>query len=489
MNDFVVKSILIISLVVLIPFQGIMQESKPKKTETPNVVLILVDDMGYGDVGCFGATRYSTPNIDRLASNGMRFTNFYAAQPICSASRAALLSGCYSNRVGIAYALNPEATIGINPDEELIPEILAHSGYKNCIVGKWHLGNRPPLFPLQNGFDEYFGLPYSNDMWSVGYDRLAPKPIDSQSMNPPLIKGNDKIGEINSFEEQDKLTTSYTEYAIDFINRNKKNPFFLYFAHSMVHVPLGVSDKFKGKSDQGAFGDVVMELDWSVGEIMKTLEDNNLTENTLVIFTSDNGPWMNFGDHAGSAGGLREGKEDTYEGGVRVPCIMNWPGVIPEGTICNKIASTIDILPTLANISGSPLPTKQIDGVNIFPLLEGDTDANPRDHFFYYFQKNDLEAVRKGNWKLVFPHKYRSYIGVMPGQNGMPGEYNWAETGLALYDMRRDPGERYDVKEQYPEIVKELEELAQQAREDLGDDLTGMPGKNRRQPGQLKINN
>jgi len=219
---------------------------------------------------------------------------------------------------------------------------------------------------------------------------------------------------------------------------------------------------------------------------MKTLEENGLSDNTLVIFTSDNGPWLNFGNHAGSTAGLREGKGTSFEGGQRVPCLMKWPGVIPQGIVCNKLAATIDILPTLAAITGAGLPEKRIDGVNILPLMEGDPTANPREYLYYYYQKNSLEAVRKGGWKLVLPHKYRSYEGVMPGEDGFPGEYAEAETGLALYDMRRDPGERYDVKELYPGIVEDLTKLAEQAREDLGDDLTGNPGKNRRDPGRLQ---
>lgn len=241
-----------------------------------NVVIFLIDDMGYGDLGCFGATQYHTPNIDKLASTGIRFTNFYAAQPICSASRAGLLTGCYPNRVGIHYALGPNSNIGINADEELIPELLSSTGYTNAIVGKWHLGDHHQFLPLQNGFHEYFGLPYSNDMWPVGYDgQPATKdknPGKFKTPPLPLIRGNETIRFIKTLEDQAQLTTLYTEYAVDFINRNKEKPFFLYLAHSMVHVPLAVSDKFKGKSEQGLFGDAVMEVDWSVGEIMKTLQ-------------------------------------------------------------------------------------------------------------------------------------------------------------------------------------------------------------------------
>ena len=479
-----------IGMASVMSLHGLAQKAADAKSKLPNVVLIFIDDMGYGDVGCFGATQYNTPNIDRLASNGMRFTNFYVAQAVSSASRAGLLTGCYSNRVGISGALMPYDSIGINADEQLIPELLSSRGYRNAIVGKWHLGHLFQFLPLQNGFDEYFGLPYSNDMWPVDYDgKPATKdkaPGKLRYPPLPLIKGNEKIKEINTLDDQAQLTTLYTEYAVDFINRNKNNPFFLYLAHSMVHVPLAVSDKFKGKSKQGLFGDVVMEVDWSVGEVMKALMDNGLTENTLVIFTTDNGPWLNFGNHAGSAGGLREGKGCSWEGGQRVPCIMSWPAKIPAGTICNNIASTIDILPTLCSISGASLPTKKIDGVNILSLMEGDFDSNPRDVFYYYYRRNSLENVRKGQWKLVLPHTFRSYEGKLPGNDGWPGEYSSGKTDYALYDMRRDPGERYDVKELYPTVVDDLKKLADVMRQDLGDENYNMPGVNTRKPGSAK---
>ncbi|MDX9881536.1 MAG: sulfatase [Prolixibacteraceae bacterium] len=459
------------------------------KTGNPNIVLIFIDDMGYGDLSCFGATQYKTPNLDRMAAQGMRFTNFYVSQAVCSASRAALMTGCYSNRVGISGALMPTAQIGLNPEEETIAEVLKKQNYKTAAIGKWHLGHHKQFLPLQQGFDEYLGLPYSNDMWPVHYDgtRNIPEELKRKLNYPelPLIRGNKKIREIKTMEDQAGLTTLYTETAVDFINRNRKNPFFLYLAHSMPHVPLAVSEKFKGKSEQGLYGDVIMEIDWSVGQVMKALEKNGLTDHTLIIFTSDNGPWLNFGNHAGSTAGLREGKGASFEGGQRVPCIMKWEGTIPAGEICNRIASTIDILPTLAAIAGPPLPQKKIDGLSILSLMKAEPHAEPRDHFYYYYQKNSLEAVRKGNWKLVFPHKHRSYQGVLPGNDGFPGKYREAETGLTLYDLRRDPGECYDMKELYPEIVDELSKLADEAREDLGDDLTGNPGKNRREPGKV----
>ena len=259
----------------------------------------------------------------------------------------------------------------------------------------------------------------------------------------------------------------------------------MYFCHSMPHVPLAVSDKFKGRSKRGLFGDVMMEIDWSVGEVMKALKENGVEKNTLVIFTSDNGPWMIFGDHAGSAGGLREGKQTIFEGGQRVPAIFKWPGIIPTGTINNKVASTIDLLPTFAAITGASLPKQKIDGVNILPLLKADQQANPREYFLYYYNRNSLKAIRKGDWKLVLPHRYESYENQLPGNGGFPGKKTADSTGLALYDLGRDPGERYDVKDQQPDIVKSLLLLVEQARQDLGDDLTGRAGANRREPGKL----
>jgi len=463
-------------------------QSVKTTTSQPNIVLIYMDDMGYGDVDAYGGIDYITPNIDRLAVQGMRFTNFYAAQPICTASRAAILTGCYPNRIGIFGALHPHSKIGISDKEVTIAQMLKATGYSTAIFGKWHLGDERKFLPLQHGFDEYVGLPYSNDMWPVNFDGT---PADSSererfSVPPlPLIEGNKTIRYINNLKDQSMLTTLYTEKAVDFINRHKKKPFFLYLAHSMVHIPLAVSDKFKGKSKQGLFGDVMMEIDWSVGEVMKAIKANGLDKNTVVIFTSDNGPWLRFGDHAGSTGGLREGKGTSWEGGQREPAIIRWPGVVPSGTICNKLSSNLDLLPTIAAITHVPLPKNKIDGLNIFPLLEGDINANPRDHLFYYFGKNSLEAVREGPLKLILPHTYRSEEGELPGENGYPGKMHDATTQLALYNLRRDPGERYDVKDQNPEVVERLQKLVEEAREDLGDDLTGKPGKNRRPPGKL----
>ncbi len=450
-----------------------------------------MDDLGYGDLSCYGALQYRTPNLDKLAGEGVRFTNFLAAQAVCSASRAALMTGCYPNRVGISGALFPNAKVGLNPDETTIAELLKEKGYATGMFGKWHLGDRPEFLPTKQGFDEYVGLPYSNDMWPVHYDG---KPISSESDNRkknfpylPLLSNTDTIQEIKTLEDQAKLTGIYTERAVNFIKKHKKEPFFIYLPHSMPHVPIAASVKFKGKSNQGTYGDVLLEIDWSVGEIMKALRENGLDKNTVVIFTSDNGPWLNYGNHAGSTGGLREGKGNSFEGGQRVPCIIRWKGVTPEGVVCNKLTSTIDLLPTIANICGTKLPTKKIDGVDILPLLKGNMDATPRKYFYYYYRRNNLEAVRRDDWKLVLPHEGRTYEGQLPGNDGFPGKAPENHPfPLALYDLRRDPSERYDVKELYPEIVTELQKVADEARDDLGDDLTKREGKNARPSGRAK---
>ncbi len=486
------KSAIGIGMASVTAFHTAGQSAIQFKQCTPNIVLILMDDMGYGDIGRTGANQYETPNLNRLANQGMQFTWYYCPQAVSSASRAGLLTGCYPNRVGISGALMPWAQIGINPEETTIAEMLKTKGYHTGIIGKWHLGHHREFLPLQNGFDEYFGIPYSNDMWPVDFDGVPIKLKDTTSIKMkypvlPLIEGNEKVGEVRTLADQDKLTTEYTNRAVRFIEQHKNERFFLYLPHSMVHIPLGVSEKFRGKSRQGMYGDVMMEVDWSIGEIMKALERNGLDKNTLVIFTSDNGPWLNFGNHAGTTGGLREGKGTIWEGGQRVPCIMRWPGVIPEGEICNQMASSIDILPTLAAITGAQLPALRIDGVNILPLMLGDKTAAPRHDFYYYYEVNSLEGVQHDYWKLVLPHKGRTYRNMKPGTDGWPGPTGTETVNpTQLYDLRRDPGEWYDVAAYYPEKVKELEALAEKARQDLGDDITKAPGINRRKAGSVK---
>ncbi|NSL90119.1 sulfatase [Chitinophaga sp. Mgbs1] len=470
---------------------GFMVAAAAPPEERPNVIIIFMDDMGYGDLSCYAGSPWQTPNIDRLATQGMRFTYFYVAQPVCSASRAALLTGCYPNRVGIHGALWPSAPIALDTTEQTIAGILKQEGYATGMVGKWHLGSKAPWLPLQHGFDEYLGLPYSNDMWPVHYDGV---PYADTSRHPrakypllPLIEGDKPVKFIRTLDDQAQLTTLYTSRACRFIRKHKKEPFFLYMAHSMPHVPIAVSGKFEGKSGDGLFGDMISEVDWSVGEVMRTLEENGLTDNTLVIFTSDNGPWLSYGNHAGNTGGLREGKGSTWEGGIRVPCIIRWPGKVPAGAVCNKMAATIDLLPTVAGICGAKLPQRKIDGVDVKSLLFNQPDANPRDELAVYYGVNSLEAIRKGPWKLVLPHKGRTYKLNLPGYDGFPGATPDVPVGMALYDLRRDPGETLDVQQQFPEEMKALLLIAEKYRQDLGDDLTGVKGNGRRNAGKVQL--
>jgi len=455
--------------------------AKPIATRPPNVVLFFIDDLGYGDLSCTGALDYTTPNLDRMAAEGTRFTNFLAAQAVCTASRAALLTGCYPNRLGISGAIGPGSPIGLNPNEETLAELLKERGYATGIFGKWHLGDSGQFLPLQQGFDEYYGVPYSHDMWPL-------HPNQAKANYPPLrwIEGNEPKQEIRNLADAGQISATITGRAVSFIKRHKQKPFFLYVPHPLPHVPLATSARFRGKTGRGIFGDVLTELDWSVGQVLDELKQQGLDKNTLVIFTSDNGPWLNYGDHAGSAGGFREGKGTTFEGGNRVPCVVRWPGVVPAGRVSNKLLTTMDILPTVARLCGAKLPKQRIDGVDWTALLKGDNAVTPRTNFYYYYRKNSLEAVRQGDWKLVFAHPGRTYEGFLPGQGGQPGpsteNYGFP---AALYDLRRDPGERYDVHEQYPDVVTKLEKLAEEARLDLGDELQKRTGANVREPGRV----
>jgi len=451
-------------------------EKETDSGQLPNFVIVFIDDMGYGDPCCYGATGYTTPNLDKMAAEGMRFTNFYSAQPVCSASRAGILTGCYPNRIGISGALFPRHEVGINSQETTIAEMLKEKGYATACFGKWHLGHHKEFLPLQHGFDEYLGLPYSNDMWPIGVDgeRLPEDKGRGHYPDLPLIEGNETIEYITTLEGQDKLTTLYTEKAVDFINRNAENPFFLYVPHTMGHVPLGVSDKFRGKSEKGLYGDVMMEIDWSVGQIEKVLQENGISENTVFIFTTDNGPWLNYGNHAGSAGGLREGKTTSWEGGQRVPFIIKWPAGTPAGTICNKLGCAIDLLPSFAQLTGASLPELKIDGTDITELWKGNTGASPREDVLFYYGTNNLNAVRKGNWKLVLPHDWWSYH-ALPGNDGYGGpRIKMTVEEPELYNLMRDPGEEYDVIEMYPEKADEIMKIVEAARAELGDLNVGL---------------
>src|SRR5829696_758904 len=335
----------VLAAVALLPAASLRAADTPR---LPNVVIVFTDDQGYGDLGCYGAKGFETPNIDRLARDGVRFTDFHVSQPVCSASRCSLLTGCYANRLGIHGALGPNARHGIHANETTVAEVCKSKGYATGMVGKWHLGHHPQFLPTRHGFDSYLGLPYSNDMWPH-------HPEAKKGTYPPLpLFENEKVVDDDvSREDQAKLTAEYTERAVKFIADNKAKPFFLYVAHSMPHVPLFAGEAFRGKSKQGLYGDVIQEIDWSGGQILKALDDHKLADNTLVIFTCDNGPWLSYGNHAGSSGGFREGKGTVWEGGVRVPFIARWPGKIPADSECRIPAMTIDILPTVAKIIGA----------------------------------------------------------------------------------------------------------------------------------------
>ena len=459
----------------------------------PNVVVIFIDDMAYADIGPFGAKAQGieTPNLDRMAREGIKFTRFYVAQPVCSASRAALMTGCYPNRVGIHGALGPQARHGINASEMTMAELFKQRGYATGMVGKWHLGSLPQFLPIRHGFDEYLGLPYSNDMWPHHPDlqKLDPAVRKRRQGYPdlPLIDGDKVVKVPVEAADQEQLTTLYTERAVSFIEKNRARPFFLYVAHSMTHVPLFVSAKFKGKSPRGLFGDVVMEIDWSVGEILAALKRTGVDEKTLVIFTSDNGPWLSYGDHAGSAGPLREGKGSCWEGGVREPFLARWPGVIPAGVVSHEPAMTIDLLPTFARLIGAELPKHKIDGLDIWPLLSGDPQAkNPHEAYYFYYENNQLQAVTSGRWKLQLPHTYRTMQGQAPGAGGLPGKYvNIKIERSQLFDLETDVSETKDVAAQHPDVVARLEALAEKMRADLGDSLTQRKGAGAREPGRV----
>ncbi len=443
--------------------------------DKPNLVIVFCDDVGYADVGVFGAKGYETPNLDRMAAEGVQFTDFYAAAPSCTPSRAALMTGCYPQRVGLPNVIGPSAKIGISSAEQTIAEVLKLLGYATACYGKWHLGHHPKFLPMRHGFDDYFGLPYSNDMWPY-------HPTNKRFPALPLIEGE---GVIEYNPDQTQLTTWYTERSVRFIEKNKDRPFFLYLPHSMAHVPLFVSDKFRGKSEQGLYGDVMMEIDWSVGQILSTLKRLGIDKKTLVIFSSDNGPWLSYGDHAGLAKPLREGKGTTFDGGQCEPTIMRWPGQIPAGTVCNEPASTMDILPTFAKLAGAELPSRRIDGKDIWPLMSGKRGAKSPHEALFYYRGFALEAVRSGKWKLHLPHSYRTLGGRKGGTGGKPVKYEQAKIGLALFDLEKDIGEQHDVSSQYPDVVERLLGLVERMREDLGDSAKKMTGKNRRPPGRI----
>jgi arylsulfatase A len=442
-----------------LPVLSCGKKSMPTKT-LPNFVIILADDQGYADVGCFGAEGFKTPHLDQMAAEGIRFTDFYVGQSVCGPSRAALLTGCYPNRIGMAENTAPGyTTFGLSRNEMTIADLVKQRGYSTAIYGKWHQGHQAPFLPTHHGFDEYFGLPYSNDMWPNHPER------DKFHFPPlPLMEGE----KILAYDpDQSQLTTWYTERAVRFIEKSQDRPFLLYVAHNMPHVPLYVSDKFKGQSQRGLYGDVIMELDWSVGQILATLKRTGLDENTWVLFVSDNGPWLSYGEHAGSAKPLREGKSTSWDGGSRTPAIMRWPGKIPAGVICHEPLMTIDLLPTIAHLSQTELPSHKIDGMNIWPVISGAPHVASPHEALYFYREEKLEAVRSGKWKLHFPHTYSTLGGKPGGRGGYPAAYETAMTELALFDLDKDVGEQNSVAAENPDVVQRLTDLAQRFDREL----------------------
>ena len=453
----------------------------PKEQEIipPNVIIVFTDDQGYNDVGVFGSPDIETPHLDKMASEGLQLTSFYAAQAVCSASRAALLTGCYPNRIGIHQAFMPNSKIGINPDETTMAEMLKEAGYQTAIFGKWHLGDAPEFNPLNHGFDTWFGIPYSNDMWP-----LHPQQGSVFDFGPLPLMEDRRI--IDTLEDQTMLTRQITERSLAFIEETEQ-PFFLYVAHPQPHVPLFVSDLFAGKSDRGLYGDVIMEIDWSVGQILETLTKKGIDDNTLVIFTSDNGPWLSYGEHSGSAYPLREGKGTTWEGGQRVPFLARWPGQI-RPRISEEPLMTIDLMPTIAEITGAKLGPLPIDGKNAWDFIRGATYDSPQDTYYFYYRVNELHGIRYKDWKLHLPHTYRSLDGKPGGQGGQPTPYvQLSVDTLELYNLALAPEEQYQATDHSGTIVNQILEIAEKAREDLGDKLTGREGKGVRTAGRVSV--
>ena len=470
-----VKSFCLLLLLCILPCHFAIS------AELPNIVVIFIDDMGYADIGPFGAKSFPTPNLDRMAREGRRFTDFHVSSAVCSASRAALITGCYHERVGFSGALGPNANMGLSASEMTLAEVCKQKNYATTCIGKWHLGHLPKFLPTNHGFDSYYGLPYSNDMWPNHPEELAKRAANPSAKSGypplPLIENTTIIDADVTGEDQTQLTTNYTERAVEFIRKNREQPFLVYLPHSMVHVPLYVSSKFAGKSGAGLFGDVVMEVDWSVGQILDTLKEVGVDEKTLVIFTSDNGPWLSYGDHAGSAGPHREGKGTAWEGGIRVPTLMRWPSKIPAGTTCDELACTVDIVPTIASMIGAELPKHKIDGKDILPLMTGQAGAvSPHETMPCYYANDELQAIRDPVWKLVLPHQYRTFAGRAGGTGGIPAKYETRKAGLELYNMKDDRGETKNVAQDHPEVVARLQKAAETWRTELGDKLTDRKG-------------
>jgi arylsulfatase A len=424
----------------------------------PNFVLLFLDDSGWADFHPFGSPAYRTPNVERLASEGCRFNNFYVPQAICSASRSALLSGCYPGRTKVVGAIGPGAR-GLDPKYATLGQVMKTAGYSTAVFGKWHIGDQPDTRPWARGFDESCGLMYSNDMWEY-----HPQHPENYSKFPLHFWENGKVKvERMTPKEQPMLTTWYTEHAVDFIRRKKDGPFLLYVPHSMPHVPIFASEKFKGKSGAGLYGDVMMEIDWSVGEVLKALKANGVEDNTLVFFSSDNGPWTSYGNHAGKTP-YREAKGTSFDGGTRSACIVKYPGHVAAGSTSTKAWSTLDMLPTLAHLAGAKLPENPIDGMDVWDVVSGKPGAkNPHEYYAFSTGPN-FESVMTGDgkWKLHVPHNYRTLV--RAGNDGAPGVYKQAEIGMSLYDMEKDPFEKVNVLDAQPEVTKRLRAYVEEHR-------------------------
>ena len=447
-----------------------------ENNNSPNIVFILTDDLGYGDLSSYGSKTIESINIDKIAREGVKLTSYYAAQPVCSASRAAILTGIYPNRIGIHNAFGPNSNSGINQDEYTLAEMLKENGYATGIFGKWHLGSKKEFFPTNHGFDQFYGILYSNDMW-----RWHPEYPEGFPEDLLLYENETPIKEIT---DQSNLTKDITSESIRFIEENKNSPFFLYIAHPQPHVPLFVSKDFEDITRNGLYADVITEIDYSVGRIINSLEENGLTENTIVVFTSDNGPWLSYGDHSGSSGIYREGKGTTWEGGVRVPSIIKFPNRLKPRIIDEPVMG-IDWMPTFASITGSKLSDNIIDGKNIWPLLSGKTIKSPHEKLYFYYRVNELHSIRMDDWKIHFARTYRSLNGKEGGVDGIPVKYdmNLLENN-ELYNLVEDPKEKNNVYDEFPEVASKLEELGRKARIELGDNITGIKGKGNREDGK-----
>ena len=426
-----------------------------KEHRQPNVVIIFLDDSGYGDYRPFSQDGIQTPQVQTLAEEGRLFTNFHVPQAVCSASRSALISGCYPGRTKVFGAHGPKGR-GLETTFPTMGEIFKIAGYKTAIFGKWHCGDQPETRPNARGFDESCGLMYSNDMW-----KHHPENPEHWGKYPIQFWENGQVSiEDVGIPEQKMLTRWYTEHAVDFIGRNKDEPFLLYVPHSMPHVPIFCSDEFEGKSGVGLYGDVTLELDWSVGEINKALKENGIEDNTVVIFSSDNGPWISYGNHAGKTP-FREAKATSFEGGNRSACIIKYPDGLLANSSSDQTFFSIDLLPSLCHLAGIEMPATEIDGKNNWELISGKKEAkNPQDYYAISTGKN-FEGVMSGDgkWKLHLPHSYRSLI--FPGKDGQPGKYETKEIELSLYDMENDPMESKNVLENNPEVAEKLVQFAE----------------------------